>query len=128
MPQLLKLAHLVKQHRMPQMEVGRCRIETGLDLERDRSLDRLFELFLEFLFQKDIHCPAFNYFHLFCNCHFHIPLDLCTPATPRQSQQMLIRSIPSALPLSSSISTTTPFRRMLLFATSNFTGIWVRNF
>jgi hypothetical protein len=33
-PEQLELAHLVDQHRMPQVQVGRGRVEAGLDVER----------------------------------------------------------------------------------------------
>ena len=34
MPQVLELAHLVQQHRVAQVQVGRGRVEAGLDPQR----------------------------------------------------------------------------------------------
>ena len=39
MPQILKLAQLVEQHGMPQMQVRRGGIETGLDSQRSPFLE-----------------------------------------------------------------------------------------
>src|SRR6185369_4065326 len=44
-------------------------IETGLDPQRDSSFERLFQLRLKFLLDKDFDCPAFYDCHLLCNCH-----------------------------------------------------------
>ena len=44
MPELLELAHLVEQHRVPEMQVRRRRIESRLDLERTAALQLLLEL------------------------------------------------------------------------------------
>ncbi len=34
MPELLELAHLVQQHRVPEVQVGGGRVETGLHVQR----------------------------------------------------------------------------------------------
>ena len=46
MPQVLKLLHLVEQHRMPEMQVGRGGIEAGLDAQRPAFRQPLGQQFL----------------------------------------------------------------------------------
>ena len=45
--ELLKLSHLVQQHRVPEMKIGRRGIEPCLDLERTPCCEALAELVLE---------------------------------------------------------------------------------
>ena len=40
-PELLELAHLVEQHRVPEVQVGRRRIEARLHLQRRAALELL---------------------------------------------------------------------------------------
>ena len=61
MPQILKMAHLVKQDCMAQMQIGRCRIKSGLDSEGPIG----GELLLELLFQKKFAATTFDNFQLF---------------------------------------------------------------
>jgi hypothetical protein len=47
MPQVLKLAHLIQQYGVTQVQVGRGRVEAGLDAQRPtafQSLDQLLAL------------------------------------------------------------------------------------
>ena len=44
MAELLELPQLVDEHRVAEMEVGRGRIETGLDAQGDTGLEPLFQL------------------------------------------------------------------------------------
>lgn len=38
MPHILELTKLIYKYRMPQVEIGRCRVKAGLDSKREPSL------------------------------------------------------------------------------------------
>ena len=62
--QILKLLELLNQHRVPQVEIGCRRIETGLDLQRHAAGNGLFELFLKFGLDQHLYGTAPDYRHL----------------------------------------------------------------
>ena len=54
MPQFLKLPHLSQRHRVPQMHVGRGRVDTVLDAQRRTGLPALLAASAQFLFGNDL--------------------------------------------------------------------------
>ena len=59
--ELLELAHLVDQHRVPEVQIGRGGIESGLDLQRRAAL----ELALQLAGQQQVLRTARQLGHLF---------------------------------------------------------------
>ena len=65
MAQLLKLAQLVDQYGVTQVQVRGGRIEPGLDLEGDTGFQRLSKLLLQILLDQDLNGAALDDGHLF---------------------------------------------------------------
>jgi len=61
-PELLELAHLVDEHRVPKMQIGRSRIEPRLDAQRLAAL----ELLDQFGFDEQLGGAASDLVQLFC--------------------------------------------------------------
>ena len=68
-PQLLKLAQFLDQHRMPQVQVRGGGVETGLDRQRHAGLERLRQFLFQFLLDQDLDGAALDDGHLFCYGH-----------------------------------------------------------
>ncbi len=58
---ILEVLHLAQEHGMPEVEVGRGRVEADLDLQRPARRDALAELFLP----DDLHEALFQVCDLF---------------------------------------------------------------
>lgn len=71
MSHLLKLPHLVKQHRMSKMQVRRSRIETCLDPQWPACR----QFFDQLLFKQELLTASFNYLErLFYMTHYTLPI------------------------------------------------------
>ena len=62
-PQILELAHLVQDHRMPEMQIGCGRIQTQLDPERLVLASAAFELARKLRFNQQFVCPTTSHVH-----------------------------------------------------------------
>src|SRR5262249_22482635 len=107
--EILELAELHQRHGVPEMDVRGARIDAVLDPQRPAGRQTRHELVL----RKDVRGAAAEDRELFGGRH--------------ASTRWRTRSMAVARPVASSTSTTAPCTRTGPAATSNRTGIWVRN-
>ncbi len=74
-PQVLQLAHLVEQHGVAEVQVGRGRVETGLDAQRTP----LFELLDQFGFEQQFVAATLDLIEDFLLTHVERPLVRYSP-------------------------------------------------
>ncbi len=77
MPEILQLAHLVEQHGVSQVQVGRGGIEARLDAQRATQL----ELFDQFGFEQQLFAATFDLIKDFLLIHVERPLVIIQPNT-----------------------------------------------